>query len=58
MDNQLVNTGVICMISEAEGCYVDMGNYFMYRETKVLVTSNKLATKYGHLIKVPIYVLK
>jgi hypothetical protein len=57
------NTGVMCMvftIEQGEDRNVDLGNYFIKSDTqeKVLITSERLATKYGHLVKVPIYTMK
>lgn len=54
------NTGVMCMVTEADFCNVDLGNYFVKSDTQeqVLITSERLATKYGHLVKVPIYTRK
>lgn len=55
------NTGIICMVSvntDDGARLVDMGNYFEHHGQRVLVTSEELAVRYGHLIGVPIYVLK
>lgn len=54
------NTGVMCMVTEADFCHVDLGNYFIKSDTEeqVLITSRRLAKKYGHLVKVPIYTKK
>jgi hypothetical protein len=57
------NTGVICMVhtaKEDEFHDIDLGNYYIKSDTQeqVLITSEKLATKYGHLVKVPIYTMK
>lgn len=55
------NTGVMCMVVVPTGDgmrQVDMGNYFEHLGQRVLVTSNHLATRYGHLVDVPIYVRK
>ena len=55
------NTGVMCMVAVPMGDsmhQVDMGNYFEHRGQRVLVTSNDLARRYGHLVDVPVYVKK
>ncbi|UQS95021.1 hypothetical protein Pam2_141 [Pseudanabaena phage Pam2] len=57
------NTGVMCMVhttKENELHDVDLGNYYTKSDTqeRVLITSERLATKYGHLVKVPIYTRK
>jgi hypothetical protein len=57
------NTGVMCMVhtSKEDELYdIDLGNYFIKSDTQeqVLITSEKLATKYGHLVKLPIYTRK
>lgn len=53
-------TGAMCMIFQGEFCAVDLGNYYIKSDTqeKVLITTDKLAVKYGHLVKVPIYTRK
>lgn len=57
------NTGVMCMvftIEQGEDRNVDLGNYYTKSDTQeqVLITSERLAKKYGHLVKVPIYTRK
>ena len=59
------NTGVMCMVTirddnrEDGQKQVDLGNYFEdERGEKCLITSLCLARKYGHLVSVPIYVMK
>ena len=56
-------TGVMCMVSTIEQgkeLNVDLGNYYTKSDTqeKVLITTDKLATKYSHLVEVPIYTPK
>jgi len=56
-------TDCMCMVYTVEqGEYrnADLGNYYTKSDTQeqVLITSEKLATKYGHLVKVPIYTRK
>lgn len=50
-------TDCMCLVTEAEFCHVDLGNYYIKSDTQeqVLITSERLAKKYGHLVKVPIY---
>ena len=51
---------MISTIEQGEDRNVDLGNYYTKSDTqeKVLITTDKLATKYGHLVKVPIYTTK
>jgi hypothetical protein len=63
MTTEFRNTGVICMVhtgKEDEFHDIDLGNYFVKSDTQeqVLITSERLATNYGHLVKVPIYTMK
>ena len=60
MTVNFIRTGAMCMVSQGEFCHVDLGNYYIKSDTqeKVLITTNKLAVKYGHLVKVPIYTRK
>ena len=56
-------TGAMCMVStieQGENRNVDLGSYYIKSDTqeKVLITTDKLAAKYGHLVKVPIYTTK
>ena len=56
-----INTEVMCMVAiveDGEPHSIDLGNYFTLKDEKVLITTNKLAVKYGHLVKVPIYTRK
>lgn len=57
------NTGVMCMVhtaKEDELHNIDLGNFYIKSDTQeqVLITSERLAKKYGHLVKVPIYTRK
>lgn len=55
------NTGVMCIVTVPMGDgmrHVDMGNYFEHLGQRVLVTRNDLASRYGHLVDVPVYVRK
>ncbi|QIW88569.1 hypothetical protein [Pseudanabaena phage PA-SR01] len=57
------NTGVMCMVHTTKGDElhpIDLGNYFIKSDTQeqVLITSERLAKEYGHLVKVPIYTRK
>jgi hypothetical protein len=63
MTTEFSNTGVMCMVhtaKEDELHSIDLGNYFVKSDTQeqVLITSEKLAIRYGHLVKVPIYTMK
>ncbi len=61
---ELKNTGIMCSIEVADATredgarFVDLGNYFDLSGKKVLVTSLALATRYGHLVEVDIYIRK
>ncbi len=55
-----MRTGCMCMVhtvEQGEDRNVDLGNYYIKSDTQgqVLITSDKLAKKYGHLVNVPIY---
>jgi len=56
------NTGVMCVVVDSSTGggmrHVDLGNYFEHQGQRVLVTSNDLARRYGHLVDVPVYVIK
>jgi hypothetical protein len=63
MTISFTRTDCMCMIStieQGEDRNVDLGNYYIKSDTQeqVLITSERLATKYGHLVKVPIYTRK
>ena len=61
---ELKNTGAMCSVSVADANredgtrFVDLGNYFDFSGKKVLVTSLELATRYGHLVDVDVYIRK
>lgn len=59
------NTGEICLVrvfdsNREEGFrVVDLGNYYLSDDgQKCLITTEKLAVEFGHLVNVPIYIFK
>jgi hypothetical protein len=61
MSIPFISTGAMCMVclvADGRERFIDMGTLYKRENQIVLITSENLTTKYGHLVKVPIYIRK